>query len=365
LNSLKNKPAATFLQFLAILLFSSSLFLPIQSIAKISKNEKAINRETHWFALFISGKKSGYMQNERIELSEYIKHRNTLYMEINRSGTIISSIQIDETLETKDGKPISFKKTEEVMGNVQSVEGNFLPGGTLKIKIINAGRVLEKESTWPKGVLLNEGVRLLKLQKGLHEGTEFSLNEFSLNALKPLKVNIKVGKSVPVQLLKGKSNLIEITDTIGMESAAVDIKTYVDSSYAIKKIEFKLIGSEMQFFSCSKDYALSPNEKNDLMASTMVSSPIKLKNSDMNKKIKYKFKINSNFQLENIPGSAEQKIIQIDKKENSITLSVEKIKSLAGGSCVYTGKDKQILEALQPSIYVQSDDKEIKKLAKK
>jgi len=321
----------------------------------------AAESETHYFVLLMDGQKIGYAENTRVVKGDRVINAEKTVMTLSRGAVNLTSEKVDEQVETRSGKPISFKVVSKENGVVQTVEG-VVKGGKVTVARTVGGVTETQTIDWPKGALLSEGADLLTKKMGLKEGTTYTIKAFDPESLMVMEVEVRVGPRKEVDLLGRVVMLTEVRGTMSMGGPGkINMVLYSDDKFNMKKVVTSLMGMKMEAVSCSKEVALSKNDVVHFFDKTVVRCPVPLEGYESAKSITYT--------LEATDGE-ELKIMTCDSQAvrkgdgGTLIVTVTPIAASKGEMFPYKGGDKDALENLKSNRYLQCDRKEIKDLAK-
>lgn len=326
-------------------------------------SEKAGESEIEYFAVFMEGKKAGYARNERAVSDGKVITTSEVKLTISRAGIPLTVTMISESIETTDGKPISFKSVQDLGLMKMEVSGKMQPNG--KVALVNSSVGSQQKSVidWPEGALMAEGLRLLQESKGLKEGTEYSYTIFEPSMATALSARTVVGTTKPVDLLGRVVNLTEITNVISMPGMGeISTTSYINEDFKLQKDIMPIMNINIEMVACAKEFALGKNDVVELIGKMFVDSPVTLKNLESVESITYHLAPLADAKM-TIPTNDNQQVHM--SEDGKVVLIVKPISALAGVKFPYKGEDEEALEALKPTQFVQSDHEEIIELARR
>ena len=332
--------------------------LTTEPVAQKPTTEKIQPDETEYYALFLEGKKVGYAIQDRTVDGQKVTTSVDLKITLSRAGIPVSIQTKSDSFETADGKPIGFE-LEQNLGMMETkTVGMINDQGKL---IIKAGDQ-QMESEWPTGALMSEGVRLLHYKHGLKPGSSYSMKVFDPTAMQAIDVEVKVGSKENVNLLGRVVSLTEVASTASLAQLGSFTSTeYYDDNLELQKSVTPLMGMTVEQVACTKEFALSENDVLEVVEKMFLSSPVPLENLDSTKSITYQLvRTDKSAELQ-IPSNDNQKVQQLS--DGKVLVTVEPVEAPAGVSFPYKGNDAEILKAIGPSRFLQSDDPRIIKLA--
>ena len=338
-------------RIISVLLAIVYLLIPISA--------KAFNKDdSEWYALFLAGQKSGYSKIERVVSDQTVTTSVTTLLQINRGKTQIQLKTIEQSTETLTGEVISFSSMEEEGTTRRTITG-VIEGAVLKVSIDHGGSVKHRQLPWDNSALLFEGQRLLAIEHGLAEGSSYQSPNFLIGALQVVQTKVKIGATVPVELLGKVLKLTKTTTFIEFGTTTLQMVSYVDEFYHFKKMQIPLMGSQLEMIATTEQYALSSNQLSDFFLRLFVSSPVAIKTRQANAVAKYSI-VRHSLDAQFVESSEQQ----VSGSASGI-VSI-KITPLADvdGKFPYLGQDNKIVQSLAPNSWVQNDDPRLVNMAK-
>jgi len=247
---------------------------------------------------------------------------------------------------------------------VMKMTGQVDKQGNVSVTTTSMGTEQKNTLQWPQGAVMAEGLRLLTLKKGLEEGTEYSVKIFSPGVMQALNAQIKIGSEQKVDLLGRVVTLREVTTTLVMPGAGEIVSTsYVDRDLRMQKNIMPIAGLQVEMVACAREFALGQNDVLEMIDRMFLKSPEPLNNLASAKSITY--------DLSPVQGASDFKIPSNDNQKaqqfagGKMILKVEPVAAPAGAKFPYRGKDAAILEAMEPTRYLQSDNEQVIDLARR
>ncbi len=315
--------------------------------------------ETIFTAMFIDGGKVGYSKHTRTVTGDRVTTEIYTKMTIDRMGVSLTITQEETSVETAGGEPISFTSKQSLGAMGQEIRGQ-ITGGKLEITTALGGQQQVRTIDWPEGAVLAEGARLVQIENGLAEGTSYAFKIFMPSTMSAMDVQIVVGPKAKVDLLGRVVMLTEVKMNIQSMMGAITGTDYVDENFKSLKTIMPTAGMMIEGIACDKAFAMSPDNPLDILAKLLLSSPEPLP-IESAKAIRYTLKSRSNEVLE-FPVTDSQKVTSSPGGITSLTVSPAK--APAGQKMPYKGSDKDAIDALKPTVYLQSDSPEIKTLSR-
>ena len=330
-----------------------------ESITTIDMAETQ-EEEIEYFALFMEGKKVGYAIQSRDIEDDEVTTSVDLKITLSRAGVSVSVQTGAKTFETVEGKPLGFE-VEQTLGMMATkTTATIDEQGKVKVK---TGQQ-EMEFDWPEGALMSEGMRLQLLEQGLAEGTTYSVKLFDPSMMQVVNVEVKVGSKQNVDLLGRVVALTEVQSTVSSEQIGAMVSTeYYDDEFRLQKSIMPVMGMTIEQVACTKEFALGEIDVLEVVDKMFMTSPQPLGDVGSARSITYHLSPTQESADLKIPSGDNQKVQRLSN--GKIVLTVEPVVAPKGVSFPYNGNDPEVLEALKPSRYVESDRKIIVDLAKR
>jgi len=339
----------------------TNILITILLIVTLGSNVWA-DEEPEYLAIFMQGKKVGHsIHTRRVEGNRVTTKGNT-HISIRRLGATVNVTMAHSCVETVDGKPLSFE-SEQTLGFIATkVRGTIDETGQVEVITTSGGREKKTTMQWPKGALMEEGVRLLAMEKGLEPGSEYTVKLFDVEMLRAVDATIKIGDKTDVDLLGRVVKLTEMTTEITVPMAGRTVMTsYVDEDSTPLKTVTSIMGINMEFVACPKEFALSDNDVLDMIDRMFIDSPVSLRNPGSIPAITYWLTPNDGADFV-IPTTDTQKPKTME--DGTIELVIRPVAIPEDAAFPYSGDDPELLEALKPNRFLQSDDERIIELAR-
>jgi len=334
------------------------LLIALQSITS------AQAQELEYYAVFLEGTKVGYATHERIAGDGKVTTTETMSMTINRAGIEITVKTKETCVESSGGEPISFANEQDIGMGTMKTQGVIGKDGLVRTQTTGMGVVQESNMVWPKGAMMAEGLRLLEMSKKLNEGTGYEVNIFSPELMAAVLSRVKVGARQDVDLLGRIVTLTKVETTMSMPGTGeITTTSFVDDKLNMLKSIMPTAGMNVELVACPKEYALTNNEPAEIVDKMFLASPEPIENIDSARSITYYLKPIEGAGNFIIPAAGGQRVDRLDN--GMVKVTVEPVNVTTGGTLPYKGTDKELLDAIKPSRYLQSDDPKIIELAKR
>ncbi|MBN2375329.1 MAG: transglutaminase domain-containing protein [Sedimentisphaerales bacterium] len=321
----------------------------------------AQQEKVDYYAVYLNDQKMGYYTETRAVKVGKVITTTQLELEINRGEAVIKTAATEKHIETVKGVPLGFEISQDTSGMIMTVTGKVITGDKLEVTINSMGKIQKQVVDWPKGALLTEGVMLLSKKKGLREGTTYDVKMFLPQALQATDTKITIGARKPIDLLGRVVELTEVKMDFSMMGTAIQTIGQVDSDYNMLKMSVPMMGMKMEMISCDKTFAESKNDVIDFTKQMFMASPVGLQDADSVAAVRYHLLPRGKNKLV-LPNTDNQSTTPDGK--GGLFVTVRPVQAAAGVKFPYKGTDKNILEALKPTPYLQSDNRKIIDLAK-
>ncbi|MGB2865289.1 MAG: transglutaminase-like domain-containing protein [Sedimentisphaerales bacterium] len=329
-----------------------------------SAGSKAVSDETEYFAVFMEGKKVGHAIQSRVASENKVTTSEDVSITISRGG-ISMTVEMKETsIETTSGEPLGFETTQKLGAMVMKMTGQVDKQGKVTVTTTSMGAEQKSTLQWPQGAVMSEGLRLQTLKKGLKEGTQYSVKIFSGGMMQAVNTQISIGPEQNVDLLGRVVPLREVKTTLIMSGAGEIVSTgYVDRDLRMQKSIMPIAGMQVEMVACAREFALGQNDVLELIDRMFLKSPEPLNNLASAKSITYNLSPVKGASDFTIPSNDNQKAQRLNN--GKIILKVEPVAAPSGVKFPYKGTDAAVLEAMEPTRFLQSDNKQVIDLARR
>ncbi len=323
---------------------------------------KAKSEETEYLAVFMEGKKVGHSIRNRVTADGKVTTTNEVSIQVSRAGAPVKMNTTETSIETIDGKPLGFKFVHDFGRMVTTISGTVDELWIVDLTVTSMGKRQKKTFGWPSGAVMTEGLRLLQIEKGLKEGLKYSVKRFSPLGLRAFEPEIHIGPKRNVDLLGRVVALTEVKTILKAQTGGEIVTTsYVDEDLRMQKSITTTMETQVEMIACTKEFALGENDVLELVDKMFLASPEPLNDIELAKSVIYHLKPSDQATTLMIPSSDNQSVEQL--KQGGVIVTVRPVAAPAGAKRGYNGKDSNILEAMKPTEYLQSDYKEIIELA--
>jgi len=320
--------------------------------------------ETEYLAIFMQGKKVGHAIQKRTVAEGKVTTVEDVNITISRIGIPVSMQTTETSIETLEGKPLAFESVQGLSGMAMKISGTIDEQGMVEVTTDSMGQRQKSTMEWPKGAVMAEGLRLLELSKGLKEGLRYKAKVFSPSIMQAVDTEVVIGKRQKVDLLGRVVTLTQTTTSVMMPGAGQIVSTsYVDDKGRALKSIMPVMGMQIELIACEKAFALGENDVLELIDKMFLASPVPLGDVASARSISYYLSPVGKADNLTIPASDNQSVVRC--KDGRLIVTVKPVVMPKGARFPYRGRDRQILEALKPTRYLQSDSREIIELARR
>ncbi len=318
--------------------------------------------QTEYYALFMEGKKVGHAVHTRSVWGGKVTTVDDASITMSRLGVPLTVATTETSVETTDGKPVSFKFVERSGPTTMKIEGTIDATGALHVT--NSSLGVERKGTvnWPRWAVMTEGLRLLSLKSGLKPGTRYAAYVFDPGALQVIPTRVTIGEKKQVDLFGRIAMLTEVTqETNDPDTGPITTTRYVDDKMRVLKSRAPVAGMLVEMIACSQEVAMGRNDTWDLTDEMFVKSPEPIRDVRSATSITYTLSPTPGVRLA-IPSTDNQKVQVL--ADGRIRLTVQPVAPTTG-LLLHKSNDAKLLEATKPARYIESDREEIVALARK
>jgi hypothetical protein len=318
-------------------------------------------KELEYAAVLLDGKKIGYVIHTRKVEGNKVRTSDEMNLSISRASVTLKISTTETSIETLKGKPLGFETLQNITGMKQTAVGTINADGKVEVTITSMGIPQKKVIDWPEGAVMAEGLRLMELDKKLIKGSTYTAKVFTPSLLSAIDARVEVGGKANVDLFGRIVPLTEIKVVMKMQGTDIATTSFVDDDLNALKTIMPLMGMNLEVIACEKEFAISEDDVVDFLDRMFVQCPQALKDISQDSGLVYTLAAKTDTTLK-IPADDTQTVKEL--ADGKIQLTVKPVKAAVKVKFPYNGKDEQLLEALKPSTYLQSDQEVIHDLAK-
>ena len=347
------------IQFLVnVVLRPSALILFLLSGLDVAGANTEFTPVDRWYEVFLADVKVGYFQDKMQKDGEVINSRNEFVMQIKRAGQSIEITVEQEITEKESGELLDFS-SETKMAGIPMLKRGRVEGKELVV--YEKQFISGKETRYPfdpEGGM-SWGLRKQVLENGFQKaGKTYELKVYSpdMGMKKPVKANIICFGEKPIQIGKKKIKAFEVDMELKSPFGSMITKSWFDENCVALKSVMNMGGMKISIIEVPKKKAKKMDEEaHELLLSSVVPLDAEVPNSEKNTFIMKAIKGKWSAKLFEGTGQKIEKI-----NDNSIRVIVDqslKKKKVEG--------ETDLKPFLSSSVYLDTDDLLIQKLAKK
>jgi hypothetical protein len=336
----------------------SALLLFLVSGIQVAGANTEFTPVDRWYEVYLGGGKVGYVSDIMQKDGDVIKSRNEFVMQIKRAGQSIEITVEQETKEKISGELIEFS-TETKMAGIPMLKKGRVEGEELVV--YEKQFISGKETRYPfdpEGGM-SWGLRKQVMENGFQEaGKTYELKVYSpdMGMKKPVKAKIICFGEKPIEIGEKKIKAFEVHMELKSPFGSVITKSWFDENCIALKTVVNMGGMNIAIIEVPKKKAKKMEEEaHELLLSSVVPLDAAVPNSDINTFIMKAIKGKWSAKLFEGNGQKIEKI-----NDNSIRVIVDqslKKKKVEG--------ETDLKPFLSSSVYLDTDDLLIQKLAKK
>ena len=229
------------------------------------------NLQEHWYDLTLMNTKIGYMHtsSEKTEHEGEAVDRNKINMVISLKG-FGSDVTIERTHVEYIGSdlmPRHFLLTSNESGSKQ-VEGRIVDG-VAHIKTTLNGETTESEVPVPADTISEHTGMESLFQKGLKIGDKRNFHIFSLDLLKPVKMEIEVEAQDALTYQSEEKQVYVLRQTLDM-MGGITMKVWLDPDGVSYRTQTPMMGLSMVTTKTDREVALGDTEEIDIILKTRI-----------------------------------------------------------------------------------------------
>lgn len=315
--------------------------------------------ETDYLAILLQGQKVGYAMHTRAVEGEKVTTCESFSMTLGRGGQAVKVSSKETHVETTAGQPLSFEMSMITSGIEQKTSGTVKDG---KVSVVKeaGGQTMTLASDWPQGALLGEGMRLAQVRRGLKNGDVYEVEVFRPDLLAAVKTQVEIKDTAKIDLFGRVLDLTEAKMTTFIQGQQIVMTSYIDSNYKAMKTLVPMMGMTMEMVACDKNFAMREDDVVDFLERLSISSPMQLVNLGNVSSVTYELAATEDKEL-TLPTTSSQTVAM---EKGKLLVTVSKAAVPEGVTFPYKDTDPNILEALKPTQYIQSDNPKVIDLAR-
>ncbi len=323
--------------------------------------EPEVRRTSATFTVEVEGTKVGHLARSQTFTADTVTTNQVTMLLTNRQGLRLPVTLIETHEEGLDGTPHAFTRIVTVPGQPEiRHEGRIDADGVLHLTAYVGDMKHMRSVPWPEDAMLMHTLWRAQEAHGWEAGTQYTLRRYDTALFETLAMDVAVGATVPVDVGGTRERLAEVTLTHHMPEADVEATVYIDPAMGLRKGIMPLMGIDMVVTRCDYAAAMAPNEAVDLAARLSVAAPEPMPDLAGGASATYRIEPTGDRTLD-LPGGGAQTVAP---EGEALRVTVRRASPPADGPVPWAGDDAAVREALRPSAWVQSRDKEVVRLAR-
>ncbi|MBK8069780.1 MAG: transglutaminase domain-containing protein [Rhodanobacteraceae bacterium] len=253
----------------------SWLLLLIALWASVSNPALAANALAQtWRAVLFDGRKVGWSLTERETLADgSVRSAEVMDLQIQREGVSIAMRSLEETIESINGEPLSFRAEIRTAGQELRYNGKPVKGRTFQVKIEGAGDTRTQTLELPAHALFFEGQRQALLAGVRGEKSLIAIDAFVPSQLAVVPIETSFKRRRRVELMRDEAELIEVEQLVRYPDGPMEVSAFVDDNFDARRIRMDLAGMQVELLSCDEACAHAPNQPIDFLDRLVIDSP--------------------------------------------------------------------------------------------
>lgn len=315
------------------------------------------------YAVMLDGMKIGWGKYTRVVDGNQVITAWDVLVSVLRRGRLMGGESQEIHTETSDGKPLVFTYRKLLGNALDQCKGDAGGQGVFHVTGVSGGSMWSTDIDWPKGAMLFESIRKVMQEKGLAEGTEYSVTVFVPLVFQAAEMKVQVGPKKEIDILGTPVSLTEVRQTTVTKLGTREVISYVDDDLVpVKRIvsEFDL---KLELVAAEKSQDVrSTADATTWLRKCAWASPAPLGGAAAAKPIIYELEYTGS-KRPVIPNTGSQTVSKADKK--SVVVKVLPAVPSAGTTFPYEGEDRAAKKAMKSNRYLQSEDDKVVALARK
>lgn len=307
-----------------------------------------------WFTVLLDGRKIGSFESRREVRGGEVHTTQTLEIALDRAGAHVGIGSSETSVETLDGRPLSFSSASRLSG-IESRTDGTVRDGRAQVTTTTGGASQQRSLAWPAGAVLVEGQRLAGMRAGLVPGTRYDVLAFQPSNLDATTVTSAVAGAEPVDLPGGARSLHRIDQALAFPGAPMKTRVWVDAEQTAYKVSMPIMGVDLVMLACDRACATAPNQGSDVFERTLMPSPRALTQGELAAPMRYTLALKGGPSTLALPQTDEQRV-EARGGERVVTIVPHASKRSA---------ERPRPEDFKPNDWLQSDAPDVADLARK
>jgi hypothetical protein len=309
--------------------------------------------ETTWMTVLLNGRKIGHEEIQRQQVGNTVTTTQTLVMDIQRDQKTVPYINVSRSVETTDGKPLSFSMDTTISTTNNKVEGERLSDDRLQLVTTVGSATRQSTTGWPAGAVLVEGQRMAMLAASQHPGSHYNLLVYNQASQQAMNLSVEVLGNERVALPDHVETLSHQRETLENAQVTQVVDLWLDARGNIRKGSLSFFGKPLDLIACDETCAHAPTQSLNMMDSATIDSPRLITPEMLKDFLSYRIHIKNKAAMKPFIDTDEQSAFDLGNGEWQIDVYRSQI-DIEG---------KPTPADIQPNAWLQSDSPKIKQLA--
>lgn len=320
-----------------------------------------------WAEVYLQGGKVGYAHSTMLRQGDRIHSAVEMQMKIDRAGVTVKVATVQRTVETVNGKPVSFHTSMEMSDVPSSMKGTIADG---KVEIVTSqfGMETKKSFDFPASALMTWGSYRESIKRGFEPGTKYTLPVYS--------PDLRLDDTVPVEFhvvgteaFKHEGREVRATKVISavtLPMGRLETLTWMrpDDGVALKTT-LNMAGMNMDLIACDQEKALADFVSPEFFMTSTVPAGRKLDTQKLHR-VRYRLSLTGDdADLPDIPQTGMQRVAASDRQSVELVVTRQDHAAIAGSEAAAAGSPTAADEYVASNIVMKLDDEELVKLAKR
>lgn len=332
-----------------------------------------------WYAIAFQGKKCGYMHSTvarkagRGTSPDVIDTTTEMRITLGRGGQNIHIGTVEKSQETIEGGILGFSSDTDMSLLSVKMTGK-VNGDKVTVVTKQLGQTTSNTYPLPRGALMTWGAYREQIKRGLKIGTKYTLSAYapSMSAERALPTTFEVVSRESIDLYGRVVEAYKTRQTMKapglMGPMDIESVVWVNDEFMPVKLEMEIAQLRIVAILCDKAIATKATDPPELMAETLI--PVKLPSgaAETARSITYRIRgkgasaSRPAAALPMLPETAMQHVVR--ENDGSMLVTVTRSGALAAGPATSRPIPEEIEKLRGATAYANTDDPEIKRLAK-
>jgi hypothetical protein len=333
-----------------------------------------------WVEIHLGGAKVGFGHMSLTREGDRIRTQSNYLMKMGRADQSVEVAMEQHTVETVDGRPLSFG-FEMAASVMKTVTRGTISDGRVAIISEQFGMEQKQEFDFPKGALMTWGLYRETLMRGFEPGTEYTLSTYApeLRLDGPIDAVTRIGGFEEFDLNSERVMLQRVTVTMESPLGSMEMVSWIDKTGRIMRAKVPAPGmGDMVMIASDQARAMADFVPPEIFMTTALKAGRKIDRAHV-KRIVYRLKPKNDDvdpELENLPTTDMQRIIPKGKGVVEVVVTRQLLvdgEQGSGTSGSVLPKPKRVelakldcddlAEYIDANLMINTDDPRLKELA--